>query len=66
MTKRDHRGKKALLLVLLTGGLTIGSLVRTVAPADARWVRRCHRDRQHHQWVRVCHREWRGHHHERI
>jgi hypothetical protein len=55
------RSKRALLLLVLTLGLTAGSVVSTGATADAYWGRRCHRERHHHHWVRVCDRGWRGH-----
>jgi transposase len=59
----QKRSMRATLLLVMTLGLTAGSFVSAVAPADARWVRRCHRERHHHHWVQVCHRVWRGHRH---
>jgi hypothetical protein len=58
MTGLERRGKKALLLLALTVGLTAASVASSVTPAEARWVRRCHRVGHHHPQVTRCHRVW--------
>ncbi len=57
-SKLEKRGKRALTLLVLTLGLTVGSLATSVPSAEARWVRRCHRVRYHHHWVRRCRGVW--------
>ena len=54
----ERKGKKALVLLVLTLGLTVGSLAISAPTAEARWVRRCHRVRVHQHWVRRCRRVW--------
>jgi hypothetical protein len=62
-TKAERRGKKALTLLVLTLGLTAGSLATSVPTAEARWVRRCRHVRHHYHWVTRCHRVWIRRHH---
>jgi len=57
----DKRARKALTFLVLTVGLTVGSLATSIPTAEARWVRRCHRVRVHHHWVTRCHRVRRYH-----
>jgi len=57
-TTPDKKGRKALTLLVLTLGLTVGTLVTSVPTAEARCVRRCHHVRHHHHWVRQCRRVW--------
>ena len=63
MNQAAHRVKTPLLVVLLTMGLTAGSVASFVVPAEARWERRCHYEWHHHHQVQRCERVWRGHHH---
>jgi len=57
-SKPERKGKNALALLVVILGLTVGTLVTSVATAEARWVRRCHHVRHHHHWVRECRRVW--------
>jgi hypothetical protein len=58
-----ERGKKALLLLTLTVGLTTASVTSLITPAEARWVKRCHKEQHHDHWVNRCHKVWVDDHH---
>ncbi len=64
MNRAARKAKIPFLVVLLTLGLTAGSVTSFVVPAEARWVRRCHYEWHHHHRVRRCERVWSGHHHK--
>jgi hypothetical protein len=55
-TKPNQRVRKILTLLVLTLGLTAGSLATSVAPAEAHWAQHCHREWRHHHWVHRCYR----------
>ncbi len=63
MNRIARRGNLPFLILLLTMGLTAGSVTSFVVSAEARWVRRCHYEWHHHYRIQRCKRVWRGHHH---